>query len=186
MLRIVSPRLTADERPSVGAVVRLRVDPEVTGVVVDDTFEPDRMRVRWDAPIALPIASPRKQAAIRSTVLGIALGLLGTSVLAQAPENSADQVLQYCRAWLNHQTGPDTDAFTRGTCVGTIEGIHFVMGFYPPEYTFSRCDPVNGVVTIEQVVRVVVSYIEQRPQRMHESFKMLAVEAISKAWPCKR
>jgi len=48
MLRIVSPRSMGDERPPVGAAVRLRVDPDVTGVVVGDTFEFDRVRVRWD------------------------------------------------------------------------------------------------------------------------------------------
>ena len=48
MLRIVSPRSMVDERPPVGAAVRLRNHPELTGVVVGDAVEPDRLRVRWD------------------------------------------------------------------------------------------------------------------------------------------
>jgi hypothetical protein len=32
---------------------------------------------------------------------------------------------------------------------------------------------------------VVVAYIERRPQRMHEDFGVLAVEALHEAWPCK-
>src|SRR5262249_37473896 len=48
MLRIVGLRSMFDERPPVGAAVRLRIEPEVTGVVVGDTFECDRVRVRWD------------------------------------------------------------------------------------------------------------------------------------------
>ena len=48
MLRIVSPRSTLDERPPVGAAVRLRHHPELTGVVIGDALEPDRLRVRWD------------------------------------------------------------------------------------------------------------------------------------------
>jgi hypothetical protein len=33
--------------------------------------------------------------------------------------------------------------------------------------------------------QVIIAYIEARPQRMHEDFRVLAVEAMQKAWPCK-
>jgi hypothetical protein len=48
MLRIISPRSMLDERPPVGTAVRLRFRPELTGVVVGDAVEPDRLRIRWD------------------------------------------------------------------------------------------------------------------------------------------
>src|SRR4051794_16854802 len=51
----------------------------------------------------------------------------------------------------------------------------------PPE--MRSCPPKR--VTSEQVVRVVVAYIERRPQRMHENFKELALEALRDAWPCR-
>ena len=41
-------------------------------------------------------------------------------------------------------------------------------------------------VTYEQGVRIVIAYIEARPQRMHESFGLLALEALTAASPCKR
>jgi Rap1a immunity proteins len=41
-------------------------------------------------------------------------------------------------------------------------------------------------VTTVQSVAVVVKYIEARPQRMHEPFGKLALEALTAAWPCKR
>ena len=37
-----------DERPPVGAAVRLRQRPELTGVVIGDAIERDRLRIRWD------------------------------------------------------------------------------------------------------------------------------------------
>ena len=40
-------------------------------------------------------------------------------------------------------------------------------------------------VTTEQMVRVVVTYIEGRPARMHEPFNHLALEALRAAWPCR-
>jgi len=48
MLRIISTRSALDERPLVGAAVRLRRHLELTGVVIGDALEPDRLRVRWD------------------------------------------------------------------------------------------------------------------------------------------
>jgi hypothetical protein len=41
-------------------------------------------------------------------------------------------------------------------------------------------------VTIGQAVRVVIAYIDSQPARLHERFSRLALEAIQKAWPCKR
>jgi len=41
-------------------------------------------------------------------------------------------------------------------------------------------------VTTVQSVAVVVKYIEARPERMHELFGVLALEALTAAWPCKR
>jgi hypothetical protein len=37
-----------------------------------------------------------------------------------------------------------------------------------------------------QAVGVVVRYIDQRPERMHEKFMTLALEALQQAWPCRR
>ena len=46
------------------------------------------------------------------------------------------------------------------------------------------CFPVG--VTFGQMVRVVVTYIDARPARLHESFLVLAREALQEAWPCQR
>jgi hypothetical protein len=35
-------------------------------------------------------------------------------------------------------------------------------------------------------VALVVKYIEARPERMHEPFGVLALEAFKATWPCKR
>jgi Rap1a immunity proteins len=45
------------------------------------------------------------------------------------------------------------------------------------------CQPKG--VTRGQARAVVIKYIEARPQRMHEDFGMLAVEALKAAWPCQ-
>jgi len=35
-------------------------------------------------------------------------------------------------------------------------------------------------------VRTIVSYIEARPDRKKEDFRLLANEAMAKAWPCRK
>jgi hypothetical protein len=37
-----------------------------------------------------------------------------------------------------------------------------------------------------QSIRVVVKYIDDRPERQHEDFMALALEALRAAWPCKK
>lgn len=50
--------------------------------------------------------------------------------------------------------------------------------------TTGVCIPA-GEVTVNQQVRVVVAYIDARPNRLHEDFRILALEALKDAWPCK-
>jgi hypothetical protein len=46
------------------------------------------------------------------------------------------------------------------------------------------CAPENA--TNRQRVQVVVGYIEARPERQNEDFRLFANEAMAKAWPCKK
>jgi Rap1a immunity proteins len=66
---------------------------------------------------------------------------------------------------------------------GYVRWHYFWAGlheFLPPDA--SSCRPQG--VTTGQMVRVVVAYIERRPERMHEDFRRLAIEAWHEAWPC--
>ena len=53
------------------------------------------------------------------------------------------------------------------------------------EHSWSCIEYPKGS-TVNQGLRVVVRYIEARPQRMHESFAFLAIEALHNAWPCRK
>jgi hypothetical protein len=46
--------------------------------------------------------------------------------------------------------------------------------------------PHGADETLNQQVKVVISYIEARPARMHEPFRDLALEALRAAWPCSQ
>jgi Ssp1 endopeptidase immunity protein Rap1a len=122
---------------------------------------------------------------MRALVPAIAVGLIvGTSVQAQEDKSSAKYMLRYCRAAVNNQAPAlPLDAIMQGMCVGIIDALSFMTSEFPPEEKeYKTCPPNN--VPLEQTVRVVITYIEARPQRMNEPFKKLAIEAIHDAWPC--
>ena len=91
---------------------------------------------------------------------------------------SADQMLPACRAFIADNAPSDIDGvFQAGCCIGLMQGLGY------PSRLFGVCPPDE--VTVAQRARVAVTYVEARPERMHEDFRVLAVEAMQKAWPCK-
>ena len=112
---------------------------------------------------------------LRGIVLIAALMLNGGAALAKGVD-SADYVMPGCRAFL--VTGSNKELGRKPFCVGLIGLISGIA-----HMSKDICAP-DGV-TQEQAVRVVVQYIDSRPERMHEDFKKLALEAMKAAWPCK-
>jgi Rap1a immunity proteins len=49
---------------------------------------------------------------------------------------------------------------------------------------YALCIDIPQGVTLEQMTRVVVAYIDKRPERMHEYFTDLALQALQFVWPC--
>jgi Rap1a immunity proteins len=130
-------------------------------------------------------------ARITASLFGAALTLTTTIAVAQ-DTGSATYILPGCQDFLNLNQ-PDTGR--QGFCAGTVAGISFVgkdlrrlRPSYPSEsdgVTSLHCLDIPEKVTLLQLVRGVIAYIEARPQRMHESFNDLALEALRTAWPCR-
>jgi Rap1a immunity proteins len=87
---------------------------------------------------------------------------------------SANYVMKGCRD-IEKRVTSTQNIDLQGLCAGAISAI--------ANSDDGRCMPQD--VTIGQAVRVVV-YIDSQPTRLHERFNRLALEAIQKAWPCKR
>ena len=90
--------------------------------------------------------------------------------------SSANAVLPGCKQATVPGDIPNTDLFPAGFCMGLVGGISYA----------GRpliCVPYG--VTYTQLTQVVVRYLDQRPERTHEDFKLLASEALANAWPCK-
>ena len=87
---------------------------------------------------------------------------------------SADFYLTGCKDFLAGKSN-----FFGGRCVGAVEVLDALNSD-----TKLFCPPENA--TNLQRVQTIVSYIEARPERKNEDFRLLANEAMAKAWPCKR
>ena len=108
----------------------------------------------------------------------LVLALLGSKAdagpSATARVFSADFYLAGCKDFIAGKSN-----FFAGRCVGAIEVLDALNSdtklFCPP-------DSADNL----QRVRTIVSYIESRPDRKNEDFRLLANEAMAKAWPCKK
>ena len=99
-------------------------------------------------------------------VVAASFSLLCGVMLAEAqPDDSGNTWLPYC---------VQTQTLMEAWCRGVIDGLSFVS-------TYS-CIPKGA--TNDQIKRVVVAYMNSKPDRLHYPFKVLAIEALSAAWPC--
>jgi hypothetical protein len=127
---------------------------------------------------------------MRATIFGALLSVAVANAAAEAQDPtslSANAILPGCKAWMTAGTGTrlPTDPValvTTGQCIGTIETLVHVGRSLPSSSRF--CAPAEGIVG--QAARVAILYIESRPQRTHENFTALAIEALHDAWPCKQ
>ena len=106
---------------------------------------------------------------------------LGTARVHSQPEGSANAIMPGCEVVLTaapRRKGPVPTPVEAGECLGEVDGI------VETARKFGEVCPPHDV-TSGQAVDVVVQYINARPERMHEQFSKLALEALAAAWPCK-
>jgi Rap1a immunity proteins len=139
---------------------------------------------------------------VRNAVLGIALlaqlfvpGSLGTSSAAQEAQSQGDtgvNLLHQCNDAMRFVDGSAKGAEIASgvTCLGYLSG--FLDGYTVTEFidqsrnNFSSspmCLP-DGI-TAEQGVRIVVKWLTDHPERLHESQRILVMTALVQAFPCK-
>ena len=101
-----------------------------------------------------------------------------------------NELLRSCKALLAvlENRHRDTDgSFDSGWCLGFIHGngatLDFAQGYYGKNDS-PYCIP-DGV-TNGQVAHVIVKYLEDHPERLHESDIGLVFHALRAAFPCKR
>jgi hypothetical protein len=108
------------------------------------------------------------------TVVLITLGALSKASSAEQPfrSDTAASIVSGCRN-LTEPGGPG-DLFQQGQCVGLLKGLYYL----------SRGACIPAAVTVGAMARTVVRYIDDRPTRLGEDFRELALESLRHAWPC--
>jgi cytochrome c5 len=113
-----------------------------------------------------------------SLMRSILLGVLAAALLVtNANAHAANDMVPACKgvlAILNDGANLAKAAVLEaGHCGGVVYGL-----------MYATCHPSG--VTAAQAINVVLAYIGRHPQRMHEDFRTLAIEAMHEAWPCRR
>ena len=110
---------------------------------------------------------------IIATAIVTCFQLASGTVQAAEKSYTAKDLLQDCKDSLRERAAFPRP-FYSGLCMGLVAGVHYVDA--------KSCAPEDA--TNSQLMRVVLAYIEVRPQRMNEEFMKLVVEALRNAWPC--
>jgi hypothetical protein len=87
---------------------------------------------------------------------------------------SANFLMPGCREALT-----SSNDFIAGFCFGQVTGIAEVLSFAS---SCPACIRIPKGATRDQIVSVVVKYIEARPEKMHEPFTLLAAQALLSTW----
>ncbi len=116
----------------------------------------------------------------------VALSVGGVAAVAE-DRMSANYIVPKC--WFEEGPAPNQviSAYEAGRCAGIVEmlGVMLQANARLPKNERGLCARIPDNVTFGQEIRIVVDYIKARPTRMHENFKLLALEALTQAWPCR-
>lgn len=122
----------------------------------------------------------------RLVVLRIAftLALLLLPLAAQAQSAnpfSGTMIEPGCKAVVDGTRPPDlVAAVSYGLCEGTVSTVLLLATSLKDPARISRPNDA----TVAQAICVVLAYLDKNPQRLHELFSVLTVDALRAAWPC--
>lgn len=116
---------------------------------------------------------------MRTAIVCGALMALGIATAEGAQSfHSANAVLPGCKFLVAGAMGKNlSEAYDVGFCAGMVSAI--------VSLTTGPVMCVPSKVTQGQILQVILRYVEARPQRIHEEFGPLAIEALRDAWPCR-
>ena len=120
-----------------------------------------------------------------------ALSLFLLMLLLSSPAKAADADnvkfwLPHCKVLLSSAGQADRKgAYLAGQCLGMIKASAFIMqAAQPGGLPFRACLPDNAV-TSDQLVNVVLQWMEKNPNLLAEDFIVVTMLAMTASWPCK-
>ena len=104
-------------------------------------------------------------------VLLLLLAFAFPAVAEEKPYFSGQELLNDCTS---------KKALPRGFCIGFVNGL--VNGYVFSDRNTYLCPPANS--NVGQWERVIIKYLEDNPQMLHEPASVLAINAMFEAFPC--
>lgn len=106
----------------------------------------------------------------------LAAALALSSAFAQENDDKTTRyILPHCRSVERAQ-----DA-VGGRCAGIVATLSFVSRVLPDNLKF--CHP--NVATADQIVEVIVKFVEANPDAAEQDFRLVALAAMRNKWPCE-
>jgi hypothetical protein len=113
-----------------------------------------------------------------ATSLAACLALTPDVAMSQDPY-SANAVLRGCRLNPGEAATTPIDVYDFAFCSGEVIALIQISDALQNPICMPR------EATVDQAKQVILQYLDKVPERIHEGFALLAVEALRHAWPCK-
>jgi hypothetical protein len=122
---------------------------------------------------------------LRAAIMCGVLALAISTANAQENPANAGRFLPECKAYLDNTSGTALQGFCGGMDVGMAL---IAQPLFAPGQArgTERCIDIPENVTNRQLIEAVVRYIEARPQRWGEQFRVLVIQALFDGWPCRK
>ena len=103
---------------------------------------------------------------------------------------SGSELLRECQnsIWLLDGDSKDSNLFYSGLCLGLVTGT---AKAYQQAHLFHDYGAVEKLPCIpaeatgNQLVRILVKYLKDKPERLHKPYSSLVYDAFAGAFPCK-
>jgi hypothetical protein len=127
-------------------------------------------------------------------VLTYALFLMPTSGKAQTANPTGTEFRAWCQQALVQDASKQTkeQALEATHCVGYLSGAGDVFKLWQKstlEHGGGNPSPVcspTPSVKVDDLIKVVLKFLNSHPDRLHEPYPSLVLAALSEAYPCKR
>ncbi len=114
------------------------------------------------------------------------VGILVTCspLFAEETYTSGNKLKPACAAYIAGIPPDRSEALKAGVCIGFIDGwLQLAMMLKPPLVNEELFCPPKGV-TNKQVIDIAVKYMNDHPEKLHQSASQILYDAVSDAFPC--
>jgi hypothetical protein len=104
---------------------------------------------------------------------------------AEEDLTSGNYYLNACKEFMSLINGePVNNLFKAGICAGWVNGTNGTHTYWAKRSDGPICTP--DAVTVGQLVRIFMKYLEENPERLHENANWLYEDAMRGVYPCQR